>query len=149
MAAPIEAAFALAVDADRFPGLFAGCGPVPGLRRVRLQGALTVGVIREVESEDGSHLLERVTVLEPPYRHAYTLSGMKPPFSWLVRAGRAEWTFRAADSGTLVRWCYEWEPTTRLAHPAAWLLLKLFMRGAMRRCLRAMAATLQSQESAA
>lgn len=144
--APPAAVFALAVDPERFPLLFTGCGPVPALRRITLHAPLAVGSTRELESSDGSRLVERITVLDPPHRHAYSLSGIRAPLGWLVRAGHADWTFEAAGSATRVRWTYDWEPTGRLAHPFAWLLLRCFMRTAMQRCLAAMQLRLRALE---
>jgi carbon monoxide dehydrogenase subunit G len=145
--APADAVFALAVDPERFPILFAGCGPVPALRRITLHGPLAVGSTRELESSDGSRLVERVTALDAPRRHAYSLSGIRAPLGWLVRAGHADWTFEAAGSATRVRWSYDWEPTGWLARPFAWLLLRCFMRTAMQRCLAAMQSRLSIREA--
>jgi len=142
--APSAAVFALAVDPERFPFLFTGCGPVPALRRIALHGPLAVGSTRELESSDGSRLLERITALDPPHRHAYSLSGIRPPLGWLVRAGHADWTFEATGSATRVRWTYDWEPNGWLAYPFAWLLLQCFMRKAMQRCLAAMPSALST-----
>jgi hypothetical protein len=137
--APPAAVFALAVDPVRFPPTFRGCGPVPAVRRITLLAPLAVGSLRELENSDGTRLTERVTALDAPTHHAYTLTGLAPPLSWLVRAGHADWTFTGVAGGTHVRWRYDWELSSGLAWPAAWPLLQGFMRRAMRRCLRAMA----------
>jgi len=134
-----DAVFALATDAERFPALFRGFGPIPGLRRIRLHGPLAVGVTRDVEGEDGVVMLERVTALEPGRHHAYTLSRLRPPLSWLVRTGHADWRFTPEGDGTAVRWRYRFELTAPLVWPLAAPLLKFFMQGAMQRCLAAMA----------
>jgi hypothetical protein len=148
IAAPVDAVFALALDTERFPATFRGCGPIPALRRITAHTPAAVGSTRSVESSDGSALTERVTALDPPRRHAYTLSGLRPPLAWLVRSGDAEWTFVEANGGTCVTWCYAFTLTTVLVLPLAWLLLQLFMRVAMRRCLRAMARALESDAQA-
>jgi hypothetical protein len=137
--APPAAVFALALDPERFPPTFRGCGPVPAVRRIALHAAPAVGSTRELENSDGTRVTERVTALDAPHRHAYTLTGLAPPFSWLVRAGHADWTFAAVAAGTDVTWRYDWDLTGALAWPAAWPLLQGCMRQAMRRCLRAMA----------
>lgn len=139
LAATPDAAFALAVDAERFPSLFRGFGPIPALRRITLHGPLAVGVTRDVEGADGARMLETVTALEPGRRHAYTLGRLRPPLSWLVRVGHADWTFVAHDGGTAVTWRYRFELASPLAWPIAAPLLRVFMQGAMRRCLHAMA----------
>lgn len=134
-----DAVFALSVDPARFPATFRGCGPIPAVRRIDASLPLAVGSTRELENSDGSRVTERVTALEAPLRHAYTLTGVAPPFSWLVRAGHADWTFTRVAEGTHVQWRYDWDLTNALAWPLAWPLLQGFMRCAMRRCLRAMA----------
>lgn len=140
MPAPPEAVFALATDAARFPSLFRGYGPIPALRRITLHGPLAVGVTRDVEGEDGACMLETVTTLEPARRHAYTLSRLRAPLSWLVRAGHADWTFATSGTGTDVTWRYRFELTSVLAWPIAAPLLQVFMRGAMANCLKDIAA---------
>lgn len=137
-AAAPERMFALAVDAERFPSLFRGFGPIPALRRITLHGPLAVGVTRDVEGADGVVMLETVTALDPGRRHAYTLSRLRPPLSWLVRVGQADWTFVPRDGGTEVTWRYRFELTSPLAWPIAAPLLRIFMQGAMQRCLAAM-----------
>ena len=144
-AAAPDTVFALAVDAERFPSLFRGYGPIPALRRITLHGPLALGVTRDVEGEDGVVMLETVTAFEPGRRHAYTLSRLRPPLSWLVRAGHADWTFAPRDGGTDVVWRYRFELTSPLAWPIAALLLLVFMQGAMRRCLRAMTVALDRE----
>lgn len=145
MRADPDAVFAVATDPDRFPALFRGFGPIPALRRITLHGPFAVGVTRDVEGSDGVCMLERVTALEPGRRHDYVLSGLRPPLAWLVRSGHAQWTFARADGGTMVAWHYRFELTTPLVWPLAAALLKIFMRGAMNRCLDAMAAGLQAR----
>jgi uncharacterized protein YndB with AHSA1/START domain len=138
------AVFALALDANRFPATFAGCGPIPGLRRITPHAPPAVGSTREVESSDGSRLTERITALDPPHRHAYTLSGLRPPLAWLVRTGDADWTFAEANGSTRVTWHYAFALNNVFVLPLAWPLLHVFMRGAMRRCLAEMARLLES-----
>lgn len=145
IAVPAEGVFALALDAQRFPATFRGCGPIPGLVRITPHAPSAVGSTRDVESSDHSVLIERITALEPPHKHAYTLSGLRPPLSWLVRAGHAEWTFEPNTAGTLVTWRYTFETTHALTWPLAWPLLQLFMRKAMARCLDAMARELEAR----
>ena len=145
---PVDAAFALALDPQRFPATFRGCGPVPAVRRITLHAPPAVGSTRELENSDGSRPLERILVLEPPHRHAYLLSRLSPPFVWLVRGGYAEWSFAGTPQGTAVVWRYRFELSTPAAALVAWPLLKVFMATAMRRCLAAMAATLEAPEGA-
>ena len=148
IAAAPETVYALAIDAQRFPAVFTGYGPIPGLRRITLHGALAVGTKRDVEDNAGVVMLERIDALEPGRRHAYTLSGLRPPFAWLVRVGHADWTFAPAGDGTHVVFAYEFELTTPLGWPLASLLLHVFMRGAMQRCLDCMARVLENSSTA-
>lgn len=142
--APAVAVFSLALDAARFPATFRGCGPIPGLRRITAQAPSAVGSTRIVESSDGSVLTERITALDPPHRHAYALSGLRPPLAWLASGGDADWTFSAAGDATRVSWRYTFALTSAFAWPLAAPLLHVFMRGAMRRCLAAMARELEA-----
>ncbi|MGQ0800180.1 MAG: SRPBCC family protein [Pseudomarimonas sp.] len=141
-----EAVFALGLDPLRFPAAFRGFGPIPSIRSMTLHAPPAVGSTRELENSDGSRPQERITALEPPHRHAYTLSGLSAPFSWLVRAGHADWSFTAVAQGTAVEWRYRFELTSPLAWPLASPLLNLFMTAAMRRCLATMAMLLESDE---
>jgi hypothetical protein len=143
-----EAVYALSIDAQRFPRVFPGFGPIPGLRRITLDGAPAVGATRKLEDNNGLVLTERITVLHPGRRHAYTLSGLHPPLAWLVRAGRADWRFAPVAEGTQVVWTYDFELTSPLAWPLAWPLLNNCMRGAMRRCLDAMSHAVESANEA-
>ena len=139
-----DAVYALSLDATRFPALFAGFGPIPGLRRITPHAPSAVGATRDVEDLGGVVMCERIDALEPGARHAYTLSGLRPPLSWLVRTGRADWTFAAVPEGARVVWTYTFELTSPVVAPLAAPLLKIFMRGAMQRCLDAMARELES-----
>ena len=80
--------------------------------------------------------------VEPARRHAYTLSGIRPPLSLLARAGHADWTFAADGDATDVTGRYRFELSHWIAWPLASVLLQVFMRTAMRRCLHAMDAHL-------
>jgi len=142
-AAP-EAVYALSLDAQRFPTVFTGFGPIPGLRKITLHAPPAVGSTRELEDNDGLVLNERITALDPGRRHAYTLSGLHPPLAWLARTGNADWTFAPVADGTQIVWTYDFELTSPLAWPIAWPLLQGFMRGAMQRCLDAMARELET-----
>lgn len=142
-AAP-QAVYALSLDTSRFPTLFAGFGPIPGLRRITLHAPAAVGATRDVEDLAGVVMRERIDALEAGRRHAYTLSGLQPPLSWLVRTGAADWTFAPAGDGARVVWTYTFELTSPLAAPVAVPLLRIFMRGAMQRCLDAMGRELEA-----
>ncbi|MGH8081940.1 MAG: SRPBCC family protein [Lysobacter sp.] len=148
IAAAPEAVFALALDCDRFPTFFQGYGPIPGLKRITPLSPAAVGSLRSLENLDGSKLMERITALETPHRHAYLLSGFQPPLAWLAREGHADWSFEResvdGNDSTRVVWRYRFELTSALAWPLAAPLLHGFMRAAMQRCLDRMAQALES-----
>jgi hypothetical protein len=139
------AAFALLTDHQRFPLVFTGYGPIAALRSVSLDAPLAVGATRRVHGADGSTLTETITALDPPRHHAYVLSGFRPPFSWLVRRGEADWLVTAGSATTFVRWDYVFTLTSAVIYPLAAPLLRVFMTGAMRRCLDNMARLLEAQ----
>lgn len=145
LSASPAAAFALGLDPQRFPDCFRGYGPIPAIRRITLHAPPAVGSTRSLENSDGSRPLERITALDPPHRHAYVLSGLRAPLSWLVREGRADWIFTPVEGGTQVRWSYDFEPTSALSKPFAAALLQMLMRPAMARCLARMDALLQRE----
>lgn len=139
---PSDRAFGLSLDPLRFPALFRGFGPIPGLRRIHLHAPPGIGSTRDVEDETGVVMRERITAFDPPHHHAYVLDGLKPPLRWLAREGQADWRFHADGERTRVTWRYRFLLTSPLAWPLAAPLLKVFMQGAMRRCLDAMASGL-------
>lgn len=147
--APPQAAFDLSADPARFPALFRGFGPVPGLRRIELDAPLAVGCTRRVYSTDGQQLTERVTELQRPDLHAYALNGLRPPLAWLAGDTQARWTFAPADGGCVVEWRYTFAARSALTAPLAALVLFGAMRPAMQRCLRAMAHALAQAPAAA
>ena len=133
-----ESIFELCTDAQRFPQVFRGYGPIPAIREIVLLGPLAIGSEREIRNSDGSVLRERVTALQPPLHHAYTLSGFRAPFAWLVRSGAADWQLQPLQDGTLLTWTYRFETTSAITHPLAAALLRRCMQPAMLRCLHAM-----------
>ena len=71
------------------------------------------------------------------------LEGRAGEMAWLARNGDADWTFATAGTATRVIWDYAFTLTSVFAWPLAAPLLHIFMRGAMRRCLAAMAQELE------
>lgn len=136
--------FELMVDAAGFPTCFTGFGLIPAIRSIRLAEPLAVGVIRHIYNADNSVLIEKVTLLDRPRQHSYTLSGFQAPFSWLVRQGESDWQLSQHEAGTRVSWTYEFTLTSFLLYPLCFVLLKIFMQGAMRRCLANMSELLNA-----
>lgn len=139
-----EVAFAMATDADRFPGFFTGFGPIPAIRGVLMHAPLAVGSTRSVHNADGTVLEETIIAHDPPVSHGYTLSGFSPPSSWLVSRGEANWIITGHEFGARVSWDYEFEVPRRWLWPVSALLVKLFMIPAMHRCLKNMERALGS-----
>ncbi len=133
-----ESIFDLCIDAQRFPQVFRGYGPIPAIRGIVLLAPLAIGSEREIRNSDGSVLRERVTALHPPLHHAYTLSGFRAPFAWLVRSGTADWQLQPLQDATLLTWTYRFETTSAITRPLAAALLRRCMQPAMQRCLRNM-----------
>lgn len=142
--APPAAVFALSIDPERFPSTFVGFGPVPPLRRIVPHAPPALGSTRDVEGADGAFMLERITGFDPPQHHAYVLTRLKAPLRWLAREGHADWRFTPHRGGTEVRWTYRFVLTSALAWPLAFPILRVFMQGAMQRCLREFARTLEA-----
>lgn len=138
--------FELMVDAAGFPACFTGFGLIPAIRSIRLAEPLAVGAIRHIYNADNSVLIEKVTLVDRPNRHRYTLGGFRAPFSWLVWQGESDWQLSRLEIGTRVRWTYEFTLTGFLLYPLGFVLLKFFMQGAMRRCLANMSALLNTTE---
>ena len=136
--------FELMVDAGSFPKCFTGFGLIPAIRSIRLAEPLAVGVIRHIYNADNSVLIEKVTLLDRPKRHSYTLSGFQAPFSWLVSQGESDWQLRQHENATHVSWTYEFTLTSVLLYPMGFVLLKFFMQGAMQRCLANMSELLNA-----
>ena len=139
--------FDLMTDPSSFPGCFTGYGLIPAIVSIGLNEPLAVGVIRHIYDADGSVLNEKVTLLDKPNRHCYTLSGFKSPFSWLVRQGESDWQLSRQERGTHVRWTYKFTLTTFLLYPICFILLKFFMQGAMQRCLENMSDMLNASKN--
>ena len=145
--APPETVYAVIVDPTRFPRTFSGYGPIPAISAITLDGPLRVGGTRRISNADGSVLTEHVTRLERPVYHAYTLFGFRPPFSWLVTVGEADWCIHVKDGATEVVWRYAFTLTSPLVYPVCTLVVGLFMRRAMERCLANMAGLLATGQA--
>ncbi|MEQ1564705.1 MAG: SRPBCC family protein [Myxococcota bacterium] len=117
---------------------FPGAGPVAAIERVELD-ELKVGATRTVYTADGATLTETLLEVERGRRHRYRLTGLRPPFAWLVRAGDATWDYTGRDGATHVCWTYRFELTSPLAWPLARLVVVWF-GVAQRRALARIAA---------
>ena len=124
---------------------FAGFGPIPGIREARYMdpGQPTLGSRREVLKTDGTMHIEEITAFDRPHRHTTRITGLKPPFSWLVRSGQDDWELLLEAGGTRVVRRFSFDLTSPAAYPVAALLLYMFMREAVRRDLAHIKAELE------
>lgn len=137
----VERSFALATDSPRFPRYFKGRGPIPAVLKVEWHAGHRpeAGARRNIHNADGSVLVEEVLELTPPQCHRYRLlSGFKPPFSWMVAHADGSWQFTETGGHTHMRWDYAFVLRSPLAWPVVLPIVKVFFRGAMQDCLRAM-----------
>lgn len=133
---PAGRVFDFTNDAANFT-TFSGYGLIPAIAKARYvtPGSPRLGSVRRVLKTDDTEHVEEITVFERPTRHTSKITELAPPFSWLVREGIDDWTFRSeGPSLTVVDRTFAFELTTPLLAPIAWLLLQL-MKKAVRRDL--------------
>lgn len=118
-------------DPERFPELFDGFGPVPGIRAIQEDAAGG----RRVLLRDGSTVEERFNVTEPGRRLVYEASGFAAPLGWWCRRAEGEWRFEARDSGTEVTWQYRFRTAGPIRRLAVRLLVAPFFQRAMARAV--------------
>ncbi len=137
--APREEVFAFTNDLSRFPQTFLGYGPIPGMDRVvNLNGDETrEGTIRNIHNRDGTVLEEHLVAHTAPSEMAYEIvSGLRAPFSWLVRGAGGRWTFEDRGGATDVTWRFRFDLTSPIVFPIGCLVGAVFFRKAQERCLR-------------
>ncbi len=137
--APREYVFAFTNDVSRFPQTFLGYGPIPGMARVEnLNGDETrEGTIRNIHNVDGTVLEEHLVTHVAPREMAYEIvSGLRWPFSWLVRGAGGRWTFGDRGHATDVQWRFRFDLTSPLVYPIGYLVGAVLFRKAQERCLQ-------------
>lgn len=147
IAHPRPSTFEYAVAASTLPLAFVGYGLIPAIRAATLlaPGPLASGQRRRIENSDGSVLIEEVLAVEQDNLHRYRIvSGLKPPFSLLVRWGESEWRFLNEGTGTRIEWRYDFALTTPLVWPFAAAVIRGQFQGAMQRCLDRLKARLEA-----
>lgn len=139
-----ERLFDFTNDARNFVS-FDGFGPIPGIAGASYEtpGEPRLGSRRRILKTDGTEHFEEIVLFERPARHTSRITGVSPPFSWLVRWGEDDWRFHRAGLGTLVERTFRFELTSPLAALIAAPLLHVFMRGAARRDLRNIASRIR------
>ena len=138
--APREDVFAFTNDVSKFPQTFQGFGPIPGMDRVvNLNGDETrEGTIRNIYNVDGTVLEEHLVAHSAPSEMAYEIvSGLRAPFSWLVRGAGGRWTFADRGDSTDVVWRFRFDLTSPLIYPIGYLVGSVLFRKAQERCLQA------------
>jgi hypothetical protein len=137
IACDLPAAFAAASSTEKLARIFPGKGPIPGVISAAVVGGGPIGkgAVRRVKTSDGNELDETYIQFEPPGAYAYEMSKFKAPLSLLMRKATGAWTFTSREGGTHVVWTYSVELPNPLVAPVTALIVKVFMKGAMERCL--------------
>ncbi|AMM19625.1 hypothetical protein AX769_05065 [Frondihabitans sp. PAMC 28766] len=107
-------------------GYYPKYGPLPAVVEVRDQTGPwdATGQTRQLMLSDGGYVIEHlVRVDREAGLFVYELSDFQKLFGRLVSGARAEWEYRATNTGTHVRWTY-----TFFARPGAGLLLEAIVR---------------------
>jgi hypothetical protein len=141
---PREEVFAFACRNDTFERNLRPRGLIAGIDKAEMfEGhALAEGSWRRISMTDGSVLEEVILDYTPPLKHRYRwTSGIKPPFSFLVRSGTGCWDFTEVGGGTRIDWSYVFELKSPLAYPFVLLIVPLF-RGWLKQGLEAIRAEL-------
>lgn len=136
--ASAEQAFAHIVPID-LTSIFTGYGPLPAVTGTFNQtGAWdAVGQTRTVGLSDGSSATELMTGYAPSSYFSYTVSGFTGSLRFLANSAHGEWWFnRNPLSGkTRITWRYQFNPRSKLAIPALWLITKMLWRAYMNKAL--------------
>lgn len=143
---PREQVFAFACANDTYERNLRPRGPIAGIKKAEMfEGQpLAEGSWRRIFMTDGSVIEELVLDYAPPELHRYRwTSGIKPPFSWLVRSGTGRWDFTEVDGGTRIDWGYVFELRSPLAYPMLLLIVPLF-RGWLKQGLESIRSELVS-----
>jgi uncharacterized protein YndB with AHSA1/START domain len=145
IAAERERVWEVVVANDTIPLVWKGRGPIPGSLKAEVEGGgpLRPGATRLVHNTDGSVVHERILELQRPSRQAYELvAGLKPPFTWMVKAARGEWDLSEVGNQTEVVWRFHFTLTSPLAYPFATGLARGFGK-AMQEALERLKAHLE------
>ncbi len=131
-----EDVFDFITSPDAVGKTFDGYGPIPGVERSEVLGEETMrnGSIRRVYGTDGSVVDEEILSLERPHTQTYRLvSGLRPPFSWLLKEAGGHWDLRPDGPNTHITWTFSFTPRNWLTRP----LVAIFIKGPFRRAMDA------------
>jgi hypothetical protein len=126
---PRPEVFAFACDNGTYERNLRPRGLIAGIEKAEMfEGHdLAEGSWRRISLTDGSVIDEVILDYVPPSKHRYRwTSGIKPPFSFLVRSGTGCWDFSEVDGGTRIDWGYVFELKSPLAYPVLLLIVPLF-----------------------
>ena len=126
---PRPEVFAFACDNGTYERNLRPRGLIAGIEKAEMfEGHdLAEGSWRCISLTDGSVIDEVILDYVPPSKHRYRwTSGIKPPFSFLVRSGTGCWDFSEVDGGTRIDWGYVFELKSPLAYPVLLLIVPLF-----------------------
>lgn len=127
------------------PVFYPKAGPLPAVTAVRDQTGdwRSVGQTRTLLLSDGGSVVETVTDTDTPVLFAYELTEFQKLFGMLVSSARAEWHFGRGETGTSIRWTYEFN-AKRGRGWIVGLIVKLFWAPYMRRVLPPIAAHIEA-----
>ena len=106
----------LAENPNYFPKYFKGFAPfVPGIRKITPQwtGQIVPGGVRKVDLSDGSFVMERVTVHEPPRLQKYEMAELNSMQKLVCQKMHAEYSLEDKGEFVHVKWTY-WIETEKL-----------------------------------
>ncbi|WP_411818703.1 SRPBCC family protein [Hyphococcus sp. DH-69] len=104
-------------------------GIMPGIVDVAGHDApwANVGETRRHTLSDNSSVHEELISITPGRSFAYRLTDFTGPLAPLVRGARADWHFtQIGQEKTKIEWTYAFTPTSAIAEPILWFIVKLF-----------------------
>ncbi|MEX6634605.1 SRPBCC family protein [Hyphococcus lacteus] len=104
-------------------------GFLPGVHNVEGHDApwSTVGEIRQYTLTDKSSVREELTNISPSKNFTYRLTKFTGAFAPLISGARADWHFtQLGQEKTKIEWTYAFTPTSAIAEPIVWFIVKLF-----------------------
>jgi hypothetical protein len=121
---------------------FTGFGLVPGIRTAEFEHrpSTIVGSRIRVTNTDGSSHIEEIVEWNPTHQLQLRMQDFSAPLSRLATRFDETWQFKRTDEATKVTRSFELHAKSPFARPFLWLL-SLFLRRAIARHLRQMAAT--------
>lgn len=138
-----ETVFDFTNEASNFTS-FVGFGIVPGIREASYEtdGGPRLGSRRRVVKTDGTEHLEEIIAFERPWLHVSRIVGLAPPLGWIVQEAEDAWRFAGDNTETRVRRTFSFALRSPLWSAVAFPLMHVFLRVAISRDLRNIAAAL-------